>query len=69
MIAEGIAGCPVIYVGVDPFFKNSKIIRLVLLADKIGPVAGNKRFFQVARLPQVFTEPDNLGFWICSQFV
>ncbi len=56
VIAQGVAGRPVGNIRIHPFFKYRKIGWLKVFADKIGKVAGDKRLFHIARLPQFFAQ-------------
>jgi len=52
MIAEGIAGCPVVYILAYPAFKQLEIISGKLLSQGVTILAGNDRLFDDAGPPQ-----------------
>ncbi len=62
MVTEGITRGPVSDIIIDPSFENRKILGFILFPQRIGPMTGNKAFFQIARLPKFLTELKNFRF-------
>jgi len=60
VVAQCIAGCPVVHIPGNPFFKDSEILGFKAGMDGIRPLAGDKGLFQITGLPQRFAQREDL---------